>query len=952
VAEVTLQRLKKIPLSRFLGDTLLQELLPQVLTISLPEGGVLANPGQPECYLYYIESGQLDVEEVDPTGHEISHRQAKKGDYLGLYTLVTGRPCQVTATAKEASSLLAIPLREAHSHLVPDVEERRLARDQRAFERGQPADDLYFVLDGRVREVETDPDGKEIVHRYAGPGEYLGRYALLTSEPFRVSAVADEDAVLLKIPLRHLHPILFAHDNWRSWFFRTDIASRLRSVPLFIGLEDWDIYRLADAVNVEEYEENEIVYLAGEEADSFYIVDQGQVIEEGSYGGIGLDGDDWPKYFAAGSFFGHARLEDGESRRADATARRPTRLFCVSVRALTSLLAEGAPALMRRLKALDGELAPGRLQARLSRVSLFSRLSDENLRLLTGYVSLVYHRPGDFVARQGEPATSLLVLVEGEARVQLQVGRGQPRTVTYLKSHVPGPSAATRADPMEVVSFGEHALLADEMRGATVEVTKPGIWIVLSRKDFERFLDDADLKPERLRKDQARGDQASAAPPSQEGDLPLPYKVRRHWIIPLTGLLPLAVIMLAVVILLVVDVTSDLDSALRTTLLVGGLGFLLLVGAWAAYRYVDWWNDTYEITTRAVIHTERKFLLSEQRYEIPLPQIQNVNTLVGILGRILGFGDVGIDTAAARGQIRFTVIPNPDYVQELIQQASAQARSGLQVQLRESMRQQLEDQFYPERLKPSAPDSVLFELEETMTTPRASRLGLFRGLASWLPRFEIREDDRVIWRKHWINLLQRTGIQTLTMLLTIYLLLAYALAFVTDAFGLTPVQLPPVSLFGFQGGIFLVVGVLMIAAVLWFVYQYVDWQNDIYIVTDDEVIDVERKLAIFPFFFFHTESRKQASLSKVQYVDLQIPSPLAMILNYGDVIVQTAGAEGTLDFLFVSNPRRVHDEVLRRLGVYEERDREREFQERWGDMPQWFETYRDMLDQTGPQEDY
>jgi len=76
-----------------------------------------------------------------------------------------------------------------------------------------------------------------------------------------------------------------------------------------------------------------------------------------------------------------------------------------------------------------------------------------------------------------------------------------------------------------------------------------------------------------------------------------------------------------------------------------------------------------------------------------------------------------------------------------------------------------------------------------------------------------------------------------------------------------------------------------------------------------------------------------------------------MLLNYGDVIVRTAGAEGTLDFLWVSNPRRVHDEVLRRLGIYQEKQREREFQERWRDMPQWFDTYQDIVGQSGSHPD-
>jgi len=178
--------------------------------------------------------------------------------------------------------------------------------------------------------------------------------------------------------------------------------------------------------------------------------------------------------------------------------------------------------------------------------------------------------------------------------------------------------------------------------------------------------------------------------------------------------------------------------------------------------------------------------------------------------------------------------------------------------------------------------------------------------------------------------------------------LAFALAYATQSLGARPLELFPVSWVGFQGWLFPVLLLLGIAAALWFVYQYVEWQNDVYILTSNEVIDVERKLAVYPFFFLYTEERRQASLSNVQYADLKIPNPLAVLLNYGDVIIQTAGAEGRLDFLFVAKPRRVHAEILRRLAAYQERRREQEFQERWGDMPQWFETYRDIAEQTGP----
>jgi CRP-like cAMP-binding protein/membrane protein YdbS with pleckstrin-like domain len=821
--------------------------------------------------------------------------------------------------------------------LLPRVEEIPLSRGDILFRQGTPAPAVYFVEQGKVAEVEYDQTGLETTYRHAGEGEYLGRYALVTGQPFRATAIAEENTTLLAIPLRHLQPLLFAHEDWRGWFFHTEIASRLRSVPLLIGLSDWDVYRLADAVEAETHEAGETIFRAGDEADSFYIVDQGQVMETPS---PSLQPQqDWPRYYAAGNFFGLSSLQRDQRRQTTTVTRLVTRLFRIPGQTMKALLAD-------RADGLHGDQARINLRKRLREVGLFTYLPDRHLRLLTGYVSLVYHRPGDIVARQGEPANSLVILDEGEAVVRLQIGRGQPRPVAYFKAYR-GPAAPfARSAGEEGNYFGAHALLADEMRGATVEVTRPSIWIVLSRQDFRRFLADAGLSPANLRKYQPPDPQASAAPPTSEDDLPLPFKVRRHWIIPVTRILPPVLFAALVLVFVVAGAAAGLTSGLQGLLLAVGIVLVVILAFFAVYRFADWLNDTYEVTNEAIIHTEKNLFFSEERYEIPLQQIQNVNIFVSILGQQLGYGNVGIDTAAARGQIDFTTIPRPAFVQELIQKASAQARSGLQIQRRESIRQQLEDQLNPERLRPSVPDSVVIQPEVTVEPGPPTRLDRFRSFRGWFPRFEIREDGQVVWRKHWINLVKRTGLQAIFMGLALYLLLVYALAFVTKVLGLVPVQLPPVNWMDFQGWLFFVIAVLGIAAILWFIYQYVDWRNDIYIVTDNEVIDVERDLAIYPFFFFYTESRRQASLANVQYVDLKIPHPLAMILNYGNVIVKTAGAEGTLDFMFVGNPRRVHDEILRRLGAYQDGQHAREFKERWGDMPQWFETYRDVVSQT------
>ncbi|MGD8487542.1 MAG: cyclic nucleotide-binding domain-containing protein [Anaerolineae bacterium] len=825
--------------------------------------------------------------------------------------------------------LLEIPLiqnlsQEQAQTLLPHVQEVFRSAGVTLFRQGDSPDYLYYVEEGQVAELAGDPADTVSLPRHAGPGSYLGRYAVVTGQPYQVTAIAEEDSTLLAIPLRHLQPLLFSYADWRRWFFQTETASRLRALPSFQHFSDWDIYRLADQVTVETYQAGETICSAGEEPDCLYLIDQGQVEEKPPATTV-LPGV-WPKFLSAGNLFGHRGLDGGRKRQVDRIARKDARLFRLSYRLVQELLDAG---LLER----ETDLARVDIVGRLRGVRLFNQLDEDQLQLLAGYTSLEYHRPGDFVSRQGEPATSLMILDNGEAVVRRQIGQERPRPVSYFK-------ARRGRDNDESVYFGDHALLADEQRGATVEVTEPSVWIVVERADFADFFQDAGLTKENL---SLAPPQTQPGPPATDREIEqyLPYLVRRHWIVLVTNMLPPVGLIILAAVLIWSVAASDLTPDVRNLLEYGGLVSLVLLALWAVYRYVDWWNDTYEVTTQAVIHREKKLFYSEERYEIPLQQIQNVNILVSPLGQLLGYGDLSIDTAAARGQIDFTRIPEPSLVQELIQFASFQARSGQRMQFRESIRRQLEEQFYPERLDPAAPGSVLIRPDPP--PPRPSSLDRFRSLSGWLPRFEIRENGRVTWRKHWLNLLQRTGLAFLAGLASAYLLFAYILAFVTAAFGFRPpVTLPPISWLGTSPWLFFLLLILSVLGFLWLIYQYVDWRNDIYIVTDNEVIDVERDLAVFPFFFLYSENRRQASLANVQYVDFRIPNPLAMAFNVGNVIVQTAGAEGTLTFDFVSRPKHVHEEILRRLAEYEERQRQREFSERWGDMAEWFEAYQNL----------
>jgi CRP/FNR family cyclic AMP-dependent transcriptional regulator len=90
---------------------------------------------------------------------------------------------------------------------------RKVAAKQSLFRKGDPGNQLYGVLSGRLKVMATAPDGKEMVFGVMGPGEVIGEIALVDSNPRSASVVALEPAELLTLHRRDLVPFLQQHPN-------------------------------------------------------------------------------------------------------------------------------------------------------------------------------------------------------------------------------------------------------------------------------------------------------------------------------------------------------------------------------------------------------------------------------------------------------------------------------------------------------------------------------------------------------------------------------------------------------------------------------------------------------------------------------------------------------------------------------------------------------------------
>jgi uncharacterized membrane protein YdbT with pleckstrin-like domain len=85
---------------------------------------------------------------------------------------------------------------------------------------------------------------------------------------------------------------------------------------------------------------------------------------------------------------------------------------------------------------------------------------------------------------------------------------------------------------------------------------------------------------------------------------------------------------------------------------------------------VSWWTTRYVLTTERLI--TRSGLLAKSGVEIPLERITNVNFNQTMMERMLGAGDLLIESAGAQGQSKFRDIPHPDAFQTVLYKAREQ----------------------------------------------------------------------------------------------------------------------------------------------------------------------------------------------------------------------------------------------------------------------------------------
>jgi len=545
---------------------------------------------------------------------------------------------------------------------------------------------------------------------------------------------------------------------------------------------------------------------------------------------------------------------------------------------------------------------PDQLVNRLRQAGLLAKLSPDDLRAVLGLVRVRSVLAGEVVVTAGSSDTNLYLLRKGKLLVRL-------------------PSKDNRDPVVRAAQIGELlnelAFVSGHPSEATIEAVTPAQLWYIAREDFQKLL---------RRRPQMRGALAYNAEEQRyvaqrkrfdtqrQGEVVLWFSRRHRWVFARRLGLPLVLLILSIGSWFVAF-QQPLLSTFVPAFSVASFLIALIIFLWLL---LDWLNDYYVITDQRLIHRERILVLYDAQEEVPLVMVQNVTVKrPSALSSLLDVGDVLIETMGAQANIQFDWVSKPDNVATLILEQQARARAEKFAMDRAKLRTELrwELGILP---RPPAPEAPKVATRKTPAGWAAQqRKALLRTLRNeLLPRMRlVREDDVVVFRKHWLVLVRET-------LLPASLLLIYIAALAIIA---TSTSVLRQFLFGTSA--LLVVALIGFVLLLWLIWRYEDWRNDLYMISKDQVIDYKRA----PFGLGSTTQRT-ASLSNIQNVSATTKGLLDNLFNLGDVIIRTAGVENELSFLRVWNPRGVQREVLMRVEAYRIAKQEEESNRRWREL--------------------
>ena len=377
---------------------------------------------------------------------------------------------------------------------------------------------------------------------------------------------------------------------------------------------------------------------------------------------------------------------------------------------------------------------------------------------------------------------------------------------------------------------------------------------------------------------------------------------RRHPLFLWLRIIPISILTLASFVgLLSLVFRVNTGAALWLVLAFLFLAIGSLITAWAA---MEWSNDYFILTRDRVLMQRLVVGFYDSRAETPMSAILSTGMDATFFGRVFGFG--AVTARAYTGDLRLKHLPDPDLVQAFLEHLRRSQQTEQRREEQAAMHSMLKHRLQPDQTRPAQSTSARGE--------QGVRINYYTGTFSdWLARlFGLRteKEGAVIYRTHWWILVKKTFLSGLFLLLVLGVALASFVGAIKVASSL----------------VYALAIILAVIGSVWWLYNFFDWRNDIYIISGDQLEDINRRP-------LGSEEKRTAPVKNIQTVEYKRNGIISLILNFGTVRIQIGNEELTFDNVY--KPSVVQIEIFNHLHQFNEQSKKLE-QKR---MVDWISTY-------------
>lgn len=545
------------------------------------------------------------------------------------------------------------------------------------------------------------------------------------------------------------------------------------------------------------------------------------------------------------------------------------------------------------------EIQPREIIEILEKVPLFSHLGDLDLSRWAGLFKSLSVPDGGVVFDIDDPSEAMYIIFEGRVQLLLESGDGEERVVHLQQGDL----------------FGEESLLYDDPRYYGAVAVGKTILLKLNIDHFIYFQDEYPSVGEKLEVlIQSRHLSTRVDLPWMHQDEYVHVITRRHKAMLWKKLTPPSIFITLGTLLSLISIYRWFDDSLFGWI---GLGIAFVVGIlWGIWAYIDWRNDYFIVTNKRVVWIEKVAFIYESRQEAPLRTIMSVGLNRSRVGSLLGFADVVVQTYV--GTIRLRDLAHADAIGSMIEAYWHRAETFDRRQEAQFMAEKLHEKLdLPWGQEEDTRQNEVFKRgqRERVVSEATQEPTFLTWLFSDFLRLRYEENGEITYRKHWFLLVKVVWIP---MLISLGILggIAARLGGLLSFLPITP---------------FLVLMLMaLFICFVWIMYQYADWRNDIFKVTLDQLVDIDRKP-------LGKVRRRSAPLENVLSIEYERLGFWGFLFNFGTVYISVGNTRLTFDYVY--NPSEVQQDIFYRMGERLEKIRQFEVDSERERVSEWIASY-------------